>query len=94
MPSRSLSSGKCVHCLGYFNDLTWDHVLPVSWYPDIPSDLEKWAAPSCVSCNKKLGRIEEELLIKLGLCLDPRDKHSLGIPEKNPSIIESIIGQK
>ncbi|MEW5894427.1 MAG: hypothetical protein AB1650_01530 [Candidatus Omnitrophota bacterium] len=32
-------AGKCVHCLKEFDDLTWDHLLPKSWYPE--EDLSK-----------------------------------------------------
>jgi hypothetical protein len=70
--------------------LTWDHVLPESWYPKGAGEKEKWQVPSCEPCNKRLGKIEENLLIKLGLCLDPSDLKSLGIPDRilralNPS---------
>jgi len=62
--------------------LTWDHVLPESWYPEGADELEKWEIPACDACNKELGKIEENLLIKLGLCLDPKELASLGIPDK------------
>jgi hypothetical protein len=89
MPRRP-SPGKCVHCLKDFEALTWDHVLPESWYPEGTIEKEKWQVPSCKPCNNRLGKIEENLLIKLGLCLDPRDLKSLGIPDRvlrslNPS---------
>src|SRR6266508_1801198 len=89
MPRRP-PAGKCVHCLKDFEVLTWDHVLPESWYPEGANEKEKWQVPSCEPCNKRLGKIEENLLIKLGLCLDPGDLNSLGIPHRvlralNPS---------
>ena len=74
--------GRCVHCLRDFDVLTWDHVLPESWYPKGTNEQEKWEVPSCDLCNKRLGKIEENLLIKLGLCLDPLELVSLGIPDR------------
>ena len=75
--------GRCVHCLGDFESLTWDHVLPVSWYPDTtPANLEKWKFPSCEPCNHRFSIIEQDLLIRFGICLTPGDLKSAGIPEK------------
>jgi hypothetical protein len=75
--------GKCIHCLNDFEQLTWDHVFPESWYPETTEDnLEKWKIPSCAPCNEEFGRIEEDLLIKLGLCLDPKEYKSSGIVQK------------
>ena len=98
MPKRP-PPGKCVHCLKDFEVLTWDHVLPESWYPEIMDGEEKWEVPSCESCNKRLGKIEQNLLIKLGLCLDPNDLNSLGIPDRvlralNPSLGKNERDQK
>jgi hypothetical protein len=76
--------GNCTYCLRFSNKLTWDHVLPVSWYPDsTPADMEKWKVPACRECNKSLGRIEEKLLIRLGLCLEPNSISALGISHKS-----------
>jgi hypothetical protein len=81
--AKAPPSGRCVHCLTYFNELTWDHVFPESWYPETTSEKhEKWKIPSCDGCNKQYGKIEEELLLKLGLCLDPTDANSKGIVQK------------
>lgn len=80
---REIKKGKCVHCLKIVDKLTWDHLFPRSWYPDItPRNLEKWKFPSCKKCNAAYGKIEEELLWKLGLCIDPKDAKSSGIAEK------------
>ena len=81
--SNKFSNCRCVHCLRYFKVLTSDHVFPVSWYPKTtPDDLEKWQMPSCNECNKKYGKIEEELLLKFGLCVMPFSYESFGIAEK------------
>lgn len=74
---------RCVHCLGHFRTLTWDHLLPISWYPDTtPPNLEKWKFPSCEPCNNEHSKIEESLLRRFALCLDPKDARSAGIPDK------------
>lgn len=87
------SPGKCVHCLKEFKILTWDHVLPDAWYPNTKNNLEKWKVPSCEMCNKELGKVEEELLTKLGLALDPRETRSSGIPDKVLGSLNPLNGK-
>lgn len=75
--------GKCVHCLKDPVERNWDHVFPKSWYPDSsPENQSKWQIPSCIPCNSELGRIEEEFLRLVGLCLDPNDPASRSIVQK------------
>ncbi len=82
MPRRP-RPGKCVHCLRFFELLTWDHIIPVSWYPDsTPQNMAKWKIPSCCDCNNTYGRLEEDLLWRLGLCVDSRNALASGIPER------------
>lgn len=77
------TAGKCVHCAKPFEVLTWDHVFPQSWYPDnTPNNLPKWEIPSCRECNAEYGELENDLMIRIGLCLDPDDPMSMGIPQK------------
>lgn len=72
--AKNFSNARCVYCLVHFEELTSDHVLPKSWYPDnTPDNLEKWQVPSCYECNQEHGRNEEELLLKLGLHFDPQE---------------------
>ncbi len=86
--------GRCVHCLQFHDELTWDHVFPESWYPDTtPEDLEKWKIPACLPCNKDYGRIEEDLLIKLGLCIDPKNHRGAGIAFKAVRALRSDYGK-
>jgi hypothetical protein len=55
-------------------------VFPASWYPDSTSPtVQRWTAPSCPRCNRELGRLERDLLIRMALCLDPREQASLGL---------------
>ena len=92
MPRRP-PPGRCIHCLKQFDQLTWDHVLPDSWYPELADNHEKWQAPSCEFCNNELGKLEENLLTKFGLCLDPLDKNSQGIPEKVIRSLNPEVGR-
>jgi HNH endonuclease len=81
--SRNPPAGKCVHCLKVFDQLTWDHVFPKSWYPNTtPENLSKWKVPSCRECNSQLGAIEEEFFRLIGLCLDPGAPAAQGIVPK------------
>jgi hypothetical protein len=80
--SKKPPPGQCVHCLKHSESLTWDHVFPVAWYPKTtPPNLEKWKIPACQSCNREYGRLEEDLLLRLGLSVDPQDQKSLGIAD-------------
>lgn len=75
--------GKCVHCLAADQKLTWDHVLPLAWYPATqPRKLEKWKIPSCFDCNNAYSKLEGELLRHLALCVDPRLPETAGIAER------------
>jgi hypothetical protein len=75
--------GKCVHCLKDVKERNWDHVFPASWYPEsTPGNLDKWQIPSCISCNSAYGRLEEDLLCRVGLCLDPYVPASQSIVKK------------
>ena len=38
--------------------------------------------PACSECNAKLGKIEEELFILLGMCVDVRKVAASGVPQK------------
>jgi len=80
--ARISGRGRCVHCLRWVNQVTSDHVFPEAWYPKTtPADLEKWQVPACSDCNQCYGRIEADLLLRIGLCTDPADLRSLGISD-------------
>lgn len=75
--------GKCVHCLEDNVDRTWDHIFPRAWYPETtPVGLYKWQIPSCQACNRDYGRMEEDLLLRLALCIEPDAPEAAGILEK------------
>ena len=86
--------GRCVHCLLPFGKLTWDHVFPSGWYPDgTPNNIEKWKIPACRDCNLQHSKSEGELLIKLGMCIDPDDSRSAGIADKAIRATQSSQGR-
>lgn len=61
----------------------WDHVFPQSWYPDTTAaDMEKWQIPSCVACNDRYGKLERDLIGRLGLALDADNTASAGLADK------------
>jgi hypothetical protein len=87
-------SGKCVHCLKDAVERNWDHVFPLSWYPDsTPPNIEKWKIPSCVPCNSEYGRIESDFLSRVGLCLDPNNIASRGIVQSTLRSMDARAGR-
>ena len=59
---------------------TKDHVFPSSWYPDsTPPNVQRWTVPSCERCNKEFGAMEESLLLRFALCVDPQRPGYSGI---------------
>jgi hypothetical protein len=75
--------GPCVHCLRAVEKRTWDHLFPVSWYPDTtPPNLERWKFPACEPCNAEYGKLEQDILLCAGLCLDPENPHARGVVER------------
>jgi len=81
--TKKFYKGQCIYCLKSYDDLTSDHVFPRSWYSDTtPPDMEKWQAPACKECNAEMGKIENRLLIQIGLCVPPFERASLGIAQK------------
>lgn len=92
--SKKPNPGKCVHCLQHFKSLTWDHVLPKAWYPNTNNpDEYKWQVPSCQDCNKRYGKLENDLLTRISLCLDPNDQNSLGMFDKGMRAINPKYGK-
>ena len=81
--AKKYKSGLCAHCLCDSPVRTADHVFPKAWYPEsTPANLEKWQMPSCERCNADYGRLEEDLLLRLGLCISDSARESLGIGTK------------
>lgn len=93
--AKNFPPGRCVHCLKEFDSLTSDHVFPDSWYPETtPKNLEKWQMPACIECNKRHGRMENDLLLRFGLCIDPTEHKSLGIAQKALRSVSPIHAKK
>jgi len=80
---RPKNKGRCIHCRTALTRPTRDHVFPASWYPDsTPPNIERWTAPSCADCNQKFGAMEEMLLVRFALCVDPRKQATSGVWNK------------
>ena len=76
---------RCVHCHALLtpSTTTKDHIFPSSWYPaSTPQNLAKWTVPSCKACNERYSRIEEELLTRFTLCLDPKAEAAVGLYDR------------
>jgi hypothetical protein len=74
---------RCIHCLKLTEAPEADHVFPDSWYPDsTPPTVQRWTAPSCPECNRKLGQLEKDLLIRLVLGTDPNSDAASGLAAK------------
>jgi hypothetical protein len=73
-------SGKCVYCLRESDARAWNNVFPGAWYPDgAPADATKHQVPACPSCCNEYDRLERELLVRLGLSIDPKTASASGI---------------
>src|SRR5271169_2434899 len=77
------SKGRCVHCLRLTDSVTADHVFPSSWYPDsTPESVQRWTVPCCSDCNRELGKLERDLLIRLVLCVNPKSEAASGLASR------------
>ena len=80
--SKKFTNTRCVYCLRFFKKLTSDHVFPKSWFPDTtPQNMEKWQIPSCENCNTEYSKIENDLLQRFGMCVDPDSIAAKGIAD-------------
>jgi hypothetical protein len=92
--AKNPEQGKCVHCLKDPVDRNWDHVFPKSWYPNTtPQNLEKWQIPSCIPCNSRYGKIEEDLIGRFALALDSKNPASAGLVEMAIRAIDPTAGR-
>lgn len=68
--AKNTENKKCIHCLQIPQEITFDHVIPKSWYSKIASkDARKPKAPACFECNQKLGRQEKFLSHIMWMCM-------------------------
>jgi hypothetical protein len=92
--AKSPEKGKCVHCLQDPVDRNWDHVFPKSWYPSTTEqNLEKWQVPSCIPCNSRYGKIEEDLIGRFALALDQSNPASAGLIETAIRALDPTAGR-
>lgn len=74
---------RCVHCLRVPDSITADHIFPRSWYPDTtPATVQRWTVPCCTECNRELGKLERDLLVRLVLCVNPKSHATSGLASK------------
>ena len=50
--------------------------------------------PSCYECNKNHGRMENDLLLRFGLCIDPAEYKSFGIAQKALRSVDPAYAKK
>jgi len=73
MPKK-FENTKCIYCLKYFDELTSDHFFPQCFHlPGSPQELKQLQVPSCFECNQKFSKLEDELSVSMGLCINPND---------------------
>jgi hypothetical protein len=83
MTTGFINRGRCVHCLRVTDSITADHVFPSSWYPDTtPATVQRWTVPCCFECNRELGKLERDLLVRLVLCVNPKSEAASGLASK------------
>jgi hypothetical protein len=91
---KKFRSGRCAHCLQTFDTVTSDHVFPQSWYRDTtPPNQEKWQMPSCAPCNQRYKRIEEDLFLRISLCVDPYAPEAAGIATRVHRSLDPAVGR-
>lgn len=44
--------------------------------------MQRWTAPSCLGCNGRLGLLEKEVFVRLGLCVNPEKVAATGISKR------------
>jgi hypothetical protein len=75
--------GVCIFC-GARGEVTDEHILPESWYPDdTPANEAKWIAPSCYNCNHvKYAPKEARIFPFLAMTAEPDHPGAKGIGER------------
>ena len=73
---------RCPYCLNDHpkNAMTKDHVIAKSWYPQ--QAAQRVTVRACETCNHSFGKLEEDMLLKLGMCIDGNNPAAAGIVEK------------
>ena len=87
---------QCIYCLRSLKkaEKTVDHVIASSWFTETtPHNIEKWRVPSCRSCNHKYGRFEDDIGLRMAMCVDPEDPAAAGIYAKAKRAIDPTEGR-
>ena len=81
--AKNIDNKKCIHCLTIPDEITFDHVIPKSWYSAVHSkSVYKPKAPSCLKCNQGLGKQEKIVSHLMWACM----------PEEHP--LRSELSEK
>ncbi len=75
MAAKASVTKQCVYCLRLVppSDVTDDHVIARSWYPNDTPPIGKWKAPACSSCNNRYSAPEKDILGRMAFCMDPAE---------------------
>jgi hypothetical protein len=83
--SERIRQIQCPYCYKFYpiRETSIDHVIATSWYPaNVPTTFQRYTVCSCRGCNDRFGKLEENLLHHLALCLNPEDTAVCSIVEK------------
>jgi len=84
---------RCPYCIKEHpkNAMTKDHVIAKSWYPQ--QIAQRVTVRACEKCNHGFGKLEEDMLLKLGMCIDGNNPAAAGIVEKIMRSIDPAHGK-
>jgi hypothetical protein len=70
----------CAYCRIESERFEDEHVFPESWYPTTtPTGAAKIKVPSCSTCNRNYGRLEERLQRQWAVCIDTTNPAACGV---------------
>jgi hypothetical protein len=82
-PKQRKAVSRCVHCRRILKKVTKDRVFPTSWYPvNTPAKIQRWTVPSCGECNGRFGALEQDLFIRMAICVGPIKAEAAGLSRK------------
>jgi hypothetical protein len=80
MSSPQTRPAACAYCRVESERFEDEHVFPESWYPSTtPSGTAKLKVPSCSTCNRNYGRLEERLQRQWAVCIDTTNPAAHGV---------------
>ena len=82
---RRPTTEQCTYCRReiFGKEITDDYVISRRWYPpSTPSTVRKWRAWACERCNNEYSHLEQYLLVRLAMCVNPAIPASAGVWER------------